>query len=75
VDAEQELLTSSQAALLCGISASRLTQLARRGAIPFVPTGVGRLYRRSDVVALLARRREEAAADWRIRVPAEPVPG
>jgi excisionase family DNA binding protein len=75
MDAGEQLLTAGEAARLCGISPSRVTQLARSGAIPFTRTGVGRLYRRADVEALLARRREAAAENWRIRVPAEPVAG
>jgi hypothetical protein len=56
-----DLLPTASAARLLSRSSERLRQMARAGEIPSVITPLGRLFRRSDLEALLARRESSGA--------------
>ncbi|WP_438612530.1 helix-turn-helix domain-containing protein [Kocuria oxytropis] len=58
----EELLTTSQAAALAGISATYLRNLTTEGVLPVQYRGSHRRVRRADVEAWLARQGENGAA-------------
>ncbi|MFF0991229.1 helix-turn-helix domain-containing protein [Kocuria nitroreducens] len=58
----EDLLTTSQAAALAGISATYLRNLTTEGVLPVQYRGSHRRVRRSDVQAWLARHGEDGAA-------------
>lgn len=67
------LLGATGAARILGVSASRVTQLNREGALPAVRDSAGRrLYQRTDVEALAEARAERAPRSVGAAVVAAP---
>jgi excisionase family DNA binding protein len=51
-----ELLTTGQAAVVAGVSVSRIQQFLRAGRLPFVRVGHYKLIKRSDAGSIERRR-------------------
>jgi len=62
-----DLMTASDAGRILGVSVDMVRVLAKNGELPFMSTISGvRLFRRADVAGL-ARRRERARSQTRLR--------
>jgi excisionase family DNA binding protein len=62
-----DLMTASDAGRILGVSVDMVRLLAKNGELPFMSTISGvRLFRRADVTGL-ARRRERARSQTRLR--------
>ncbi len=63
--------TTSQAARELGMSAERVRQLARTGALPCTRTALGALFDVEEVRALAARRRSRTSTEPPVTPPGE----
>jgi hypothetical protein len=63
--------TTSQAARELGMSAERVRQLARTGALPCTRTALGALFDVEEVRALAARRRRRTSTEPPVAPPRE----
>lgn len=66
-----DVVATSEAASLLGVSPDRVRQLVKAGTLAVAfETGGFRAYARADVLALAEERAEQARSDPRIKIPA-----
>jgi excisionase family DNA binding protein len=64
-----DLIGSGEAGRLLGVKDSRIRQLIARGELKAQTVSGHHLFRRADVEALAAKRRDKARGDLRIKLP------